>query len=212
MNIKALSAISILVLVAGASYYVTAMRNETISQPNEPLSAGAKSTDPKTAETNSLAQTVPQTPYMKDSFKKPTADELRSRLTPLQYQVTQEEGTETPFDNEYAHNTEAGIYVDIVSGEPLFSSSDKYDSGTGWPSFVKPISADAVVERTDSRLFMSRTEVRSAVADSHLGHVFPDGPKDRGGKRYCMNSAAMRFIPKADMEKLGYDMYIGSIN
>jgi len=154
------------------------------------------------------AKPVTQYNYMKSSFQKPTEQELRGRLTLLQYQVTQEEGTERPFNNEYTHNTEMGIYVDIVSGEPLFSSRDKYDSGTGWPSFVRPISADAVVERSDNALFAPRIEIRSSVADSHLGHVFDDGPRDRGGKRYCMNSAAMRFIPKADMDKLGYGEHL----
>ncbi len=149
-----------------------------------------------------------QTPYTKDSFIKPSLTELHKMLTPLQYEVTQEEGTERPFDNEYAHTTESGIYVDIVSGEPLFSSKDKYDSGTGWPSFVKPISADVVIEKSDTALFVPRVEVRSRIAGSHLGHVFNDGPRDRGGKRYCMNSAAMRFIPKTQMDKLGYAEYL----
>lgn len=153
-------------------------------------------------------KTLTPSPYMKDSFKKPTIVELHEMLTPEQYHVTQEEGTERPFDNEYAHTTDAGIYVDIVSGEPLYSSKDKYDSGTGWPSFVKPISADAVVERVDNILLASRTEIRSSISDSHLGHVFNDGPEDRGGKRYCMNSAAMKFIPKEDMDKLGYGEYL----
>jgi peptide methionine sulfoxide reductase msrA/msrB len=139
-----------------------------------------------------------------DSYIKPSDDELRTRLTPLQYKVTQHEGTEPPFKNEYDKNDAEGIYVDIVSGEPLFFSKDKYDSGTGWPSFVKPISPEAVTLVEDKRLFTTRTEVRSHHADSHLGHVFPDGPADRGGERYCMNSAAMRFIAKADMEQAGY--------
>jgi methionine-R-sulfoxide reductase len=146
--------------------------------------------------------------YSKGSFKKPSLDELRKILTPLQYQVTQEEGTETPYSNEYDKNTAMGLYVDVVSGEPLFSSKDKYDSGTGWPSFVKPISADAVVEKVTGGMFDTRTEIRSRVADSHLGHVFDDGPQDRGGKRYCMNSAAMKFIPLANMDALGYGEYI----
>ncbi len=134
--------------------------------------------------------------------------ELKKRLTSLQYRVTQEEGTEPPFDNEYDKNTAEGIYVDIVSGEPLFSSKDKYDSGTGWPSFVKPISSDAVVLYEDRDVFGVRTEVRSRYADSHLGHLFDDGPVDRGGKRYCMNSAALRFIPKDEMETKGYGEYL----
>jgi peptide methionine sulfoxide reductase msrA/msrB len=146
-----------------------------------------------------------------NDFQKPTAEELKAKLTTLQYKVTQKEGTESPFANAYDKNYEAGIYVDIVSGEPLYFSKDKYDSGTGWPSFVKPISDDAVTLKEDDGLFTSRTEVRSKHADSHVGHVFDDGPKDRGGKRYCMNSAAMRFIEKADMEKEGYAYLLGQI-
>ena len=149
-----------------------------------------------------------QMPYTKESFIKPSEAKLRAILTPLQYQVTQEEGTERPYANEYDKNTASGLYVDIVSGEPLFSSSDKYDSGTGWPSFVKPISVNTVTEKESGGVFGVRVEIRSRIADSHLGHVFDDGPQDRGGKRYCMNSAAMKFIPKADMDKLGYGEYI----
>jgi peptide methionine sulfoxide reductase msrA/msrB len=140
------------------------------------------------------------------TFQKPSDAELRTRLTPLQYDVTQEEGTEPPFHNEYVEEHRDGIYVDRVSGEPLFSSKDKYDSGTGWPSFTKPLAPENITEHEDSRLFMSRTEVRSRMADSHLGHVFPDGPKPTG-LRYCMNSAALRFIPKEDLEKEGYAEY-----
>ncbi len=154
------------------------------------------------------ASSTPQALGAWKNFTKPSDDELRARLTPLQYKVTQDEGTERPFENEYNDEKRPGIFVDIVSGEPLFSSRDKYDSGTGWPSFVQPISPNAVTEHEDKRLFTTRTEVRSAIADSHLGHVFPDGPKDRGGLRYCMNSAAMRFIPKEDMEREGYGEYL----
>ena len=139
-----------------------------------------------------------------NSFKKPSEEELKRTLTPLQYKVTQEDGTESSFNNEYDKNNEEGIYVDIVSGEPLYFSKDKYDSGTGWPSFVKPISPDVVTLKEDNGLFTKRTEVRSRYADSHIGHVFDDGPTDRGGMRYCMNSAALRFIPKANMELEGY--------
>ena len=131
---------------------------------------------------------------------------LQKKLTPLQYEVTQEEGTEPPFQNEYWDEKRAGIYVDVVSGEPLFSSLDKYDSGTGWPSFTKPLDPDNIIERTDHRLVMARTEVRSKKGDSHLGHVFPDGPKTTG-LRYCMNSAALRFITKEDLTKEGYEEY-----
>jgi peptide methionine sulfoxide reductase msrA/msrB len=129
-------------------------------------------------------------------------------LTDLQVKVTQKEGTEPPFKNEYDQNYEPGIYVDILSGEPLYSSKDKFDSGTGWPSFVKSITEDMIATKTDYYLFYPRVEVRSKIADSHLGHVFDDGPADRGGKRYCMNSAAMKFVPLADMEKEGYGEYI----
>jgi peptide methionine sulfoxide reductase msrA/msrB len=145
------------------------------------------------------------------SFNKPSDAQLHTMLTPEQYNVTQKEGTEHPFTNAYAENKEKGIYVDIVSGEPLFLSVDKYDSGTGWPSFVKPVDANAVTLKEDRKLFSTRTEVRSTVADSHLGHVFTDGPQDRGGMRYCMNSASMKFIPRADMEKAGYGEYISRI-
>jgi len=133
--------------------------------------------------------------------------EALSRLTPTQYRVTQEEGTEPAFRNEYWNNHDPGIYVDVVSGQPLFSSTDKYDSRTGWPSFTRPIEPDAVTTKTDRTLWMSRTEVRSAAADSHLGHVFDDGPRDAGGLRYCMNSAALRFIPAAELDEQGYGEY-----
>nr|WP_246301296.1 peptide-methionine (R)-S-oxide reductase MsrB [Microbacterium immunditiarum] len=130
-----------------------------------------------------------------------------SRLTDAQYAVTQEDGTEPPFRNAYWNNHESGVYVDVVSGQPLFSSTDKYDSGTGWPSFTKPIDSGAVTTQTDGSLWMTRTEVRSSGADSHLGHVFDDGPRDAGGLRYCMNSAALRFVPAAELESEGYGEY-----
>jgi peptide methionine sulfoxide reductase msrA/msrB len=139
-------------------------------------------------------------------FIRPSKEELKRKLTATQYRVTQEEGTEKPFDNEYWDNKRAGIYVDIVSGEPLFSSLDKYDSGTGWPSFTRPLEPGNIVEKEDRSLFTKRTEVRSRLADSHLGHVFPDGPPPTG-LRYCMNSAALRFIPVEDLEKEGYGKY-----
>lgn len=133
---------------------------------------------------------------------------LTPNLTPFQEYVVKQGGTEAPFNNEYWDNKREGIYVDVVSGEPLFSSTDKYDSGTGWPSFTKPISDHEIVQKTDHSLGMARTEVKSKSADSHLGHVFPDGPKDKGGQRYCINSAAMRFVPKEDLEKEGYGEYL----
>lgn len=130
-----------------------------------------------------------------------------SQLSPEQYRVTQQDGTERPFSNEYWDNHEPGIYVDLVSGEPLFASTDKFDSGSGWPSFTKPIDKAHVVEKSDISLGMERTEVRSASGDSHLGHIFPDGPPDQGGMRYCINSASLKFIPLGELEKQGYGDY-----
>jgi peptide-methionine (R)-S-oxide reductase len=142
---------------------------------------------------------------MRNYDKKP---EALSRLTPEQYRVTQQAGTERPGTGEYLDNKQPGIYVDIVSGEPLFASLDKFDSGTGWPSFTKPLDRAYVKEITDDSHGMVRTEVRSKHGDSHLGHVFPDGPRDRGGLRYCINSASLRFVPKSRMEEEGYGSYL----
>ncbi|MBP1887661.1 peptide-methionine (R)-S-oxide reductase MsrB [Sinorhizobium mexicanum] len=143
------------------------------------------------------------------TYKK--TDEAVSKLTPEQYRVTQQNGTERPFTGEYNDNKRSGIYVDIVSGEPLFASADKFDSGCGWPSFTKPIVSANVKELRDHSHGMIRTEVRSMHGDSHLGHVFPDGPRDRGGLRYCINSASLRFVPREDMEAEGYGAYINQV-
>jgi methionine-R-sulfoxide reductase len=157
--------------------------------------------------TQGRAATEEDRPMSDKTYTRPSDEELRARLTPLQWKVTQEDGTERPFSNEYWDNKKAGIYVDIVSGEPLFSSNEKYDSGTGWPSFWAPIEPGNIVEHEDRKLFMTRTEVRSKHGDSHLGHVFDDGPRPTG-LRYCMNSASLRFIPVEQLEEEGYGEYL----
>lgn len=150
---------------------------------------------------------IPLLLVAKEKDKMPTKDELKKTLTPIQFKVTQQDGTEPAFKNEYWDNKAEGIYVDLVSGTPLFSSKDKYDSGTGWPSFTRPIKKETVIEKEDRGFFSVRTEVRGAKSDSHLGHVFPDGPKPTG-LRYCMNSAALRFIPKEKLKEEGYEEYL----
>ena len=142
------------------------------------------------------------------SSPKPSADDLKKKLTPQQYRVTQLCGTEPPFRNEYWDNHKPGIYVDVVSGEPLFTSLDKFDSGSGWPSFTQPIDKNNVTEKTDHTFGMERTEVRSSKGESHLGHVFDDGPSDKGGLRYCINSASLRFIPVEKLKDEGYGQYL----
>jgi methionine-R-sulfoxide reductase len=166
----------------------------------------ARGQAPNTSPTQSTSMTTQSSTDQTSS--KPSSEELKKKLTPEQYHVTQKCGTEPPFRNEYWDNHRAGIYVDVVSGEPLFTSLDKFDSGSGWPSFTKPIDKSTVAEKTDRAFGMERTEVRSSKGDSHLGHVFDDGPSDKGGLRYCINSAALRFIPVEKLKEEGYGQYL----
>ena len=145
---------------------------------------------------------------MDKKYIKPSDEEIKAKLSEIEYAVTQKDGTERPFTHEFNDNNEDGIYVDIVSGEPLFSSNDKFDAGCGWPSFTGPIEDEHIIEREDASLRSVRTEVRSKYGDSHLGHVFEDGPKDKAGLRYCINGAALRFVKKEDMIKEGYEEYL----
>lgn len=145
---------------------------------------------------------------MNKRYIKPSDEEIKARLSEIEYEVTQKDGTERPFTHEFNNNDEDGIYVDIVTGEPLFSSNDKFDAGCGWPSFTEPMENEHIIEKEDTSLMRRRTEVRSKYGDSHLGHVFEDGPKDKGGLRYCINGAALRFVKKEDMEKEGYEEYL----
>jgi methionine-R-sulfoxide reductase len=163
----------------------------------------------KNVETLSMRSEVATTSWM--VFTQAKKEEVLKTLTPIQFEVTQHDGTESPFQNKYYNNEEKGIYVDVVSGEPLFVSTDKYDSGTGWPSFVRPVDESYVTLHADNSIMSTRTEVRSRVADSHLGHVFDDGPPERGGKRYCMNSASLRFISLAHMTQEGYGEFVAMI-
>jgi methionine-R-sulfoxide reductase len=149
---------------------------------------------------------------MSKEYKKPDREELLKKLTPLQYKVTQESATERPFLNEFHNHKEEGIYVDIVTGEPLFTSLDKFDSGCGWPSFTKPVERKSIKEKADFTHGMHRIEVRSKEGDSHLGHVFNDGPSEKGGLRYCINSASLKFIPKNKLEEEGYEEYLKLFN
>lgn len=164
--------------------------------------------NPRLFEIARNARMTQQAEVDASAYTRPSDSDLRTRLTPEQYAVTQENATEPPFRNEYFDNHRKGIYVDVTTGEPLFLSTDKFDSGCGWPSFSRPINDSVIVEKSDTSHGMIRTEVRSRAGDAHLGHVFPDGPKDRGGLRYCINSASLRFIPLAKMESEGYGQYI----
>ena len=193
------------------SYRAGAGRDDFLQRvwKNEPMPAddlkAAPAPKPKAKPKPKAPKPVP-TPAPK-AYHLPSKDEIKKSLTKLQCHVTQEDGTEPPFENAFWNNEAPGIYVDVVPGEPLFSSTDKFDSGTGWPSFTKPLEKDNVVEKADNALGMKRTEVRSKHANSHLGHVFTDGPADKGGLRYCMNSASLKFIPVADLDKEGYGEY-----
>ena len=169
--------------------------------------AGCARAESQTASANRAVVSPPFTNSAMNTFQKPRAAELKQKLTPMQFAVTQHASTEPSFQNEFWDNHKPGLYVDIVSGEPLFSSLDKFDSGCGWPSFSRPLATNDVVEHVDNSLGMKRTEVRSSVADSHLGHVFNDGPGPTG-LRYCINSASLRFIPVEEMEQAGYGAYL----
>ena len=192
---------AVLALAACANKQDTSTTGEG-GEPAESSKPAATNSGPNSGKDSNVKE------FSKDDFVKPSDEELRKQLTPLQYRVTQQDATERAGTGEYDKHYKPGIYVDIVSGVPLFSSLDKYDSGCGWPAFTKPIDDDEIVELEDKSHGMTRTEVRSGIADSHLGHVFNDGPKDKGGLRYCINSASLDFVPLAEMEKRGYGKYL----
>jgi peptide-methionine (R)-S-oxide reductase len=173
-----------------------------------PASPAPAATVSAASPTPASSPTHMETTDNSKTFVKPSATELRKKLTPEQYSVTCEAATEPPFQNAYWNNHKPGIYVDVISGEPLFSSTDKFDSGTGWPSFTKPLLKDQVVQKTDDSLGMERTEVTSKTSDAHLGHVFDDGPADAGGMRFCINSASLRFIPVDKLKEEGYGQFL----
>ena len=184
-----------LILSGAAALLVACVVLVSAQEPNKPAASPSPSVSPMNTTTSA-------------NDKRPSKEELQKRLTPIQYRVTCEEGTEPAFHNAYWDNHRAGIYVDVISGKALFSSADKFDSGTGWPSFTKPLDKGNVVEKTDRAFGMDRTEVRAKDSDAHLGHVFDDGPEDKGGLRYCMNSASLRFIPADKLKEEGYGEYL----